>query len=80
MQALYSMAYTLKFMSKQREQDPIDYPVMALEGLWWVEDGDFDITRPDNWKYRLMILQPEHIGPEMFAAARRSAPQARRHA
>jgi hypothetical protein len=70
MQALYSISYTLKFMSKQRENEPIDYPVMALEGLWWVEDGDFDITRPDNWRYRLMILQPEHIGPEMFAEAR----------
>ena len=39
MAALYSAAYTLKFMSKLRKEDPIDYPVMALEGLWWVEDG-----------------------------------------
>ena len=44
MAALYSAAYTLKFMSKLRAEDPIDYPVMALEGLWWVEDGRFDIT------------------------------------
>jgi len=43
-QAIYSMAYTLKFMLKKRKTDPIDYPVMALEGLWWVEDGFFDIT------------------------------------
>ena len=41
MGALYSAAYTLKFMSKLRKEDPIDYPVMALEGLWWVEDGKF---------------------------------------
>ena len=40
MAALYSVAYTLKFMSKLRKEDPIDYPVMALEGLWWVEDGN----------------------------------------
>ena len=33
MGALYSAAYTLKFMSKLRKEDPIDYPVMALEGL-----------------------------------------------
>ena len=39
MGALYSAAYTLKFMSKLRKENPIDYPVMALEGLWWVEDG-----------------------------------------
>ncbi|NTU56665.1 MAG: hypothetical protein HGA79_10490, partial [Anaerolineales bacterium] len=57
-QALYSISYTLKFMLKKRRTDPIDYPVMALEGLWWVEDGFFDITVKDNWFYTLMILQP----------------------
>lgn len=61
MQAMYGAAYTLKFMFKQRKQDPVDYPVMALEGLWWVEDGQFDITIKDNWFYRLLILQPEVI-------------------
>ena len=40
-QALYSISYTLKFMLKKRKTNPIDYPVMALEGLWWVEDGFF---------------------------------------
>ncbi len=33
MAALCGAAYTLKFMSKLRKEDPIDYPVMALEGL-----------------------------------------------
>ncbi len=69
MGALYGAAYTLKFMSKQRETDPIDYPVMALEALWWVEDGQFDISRPDNWYWRAMIMQPGHITQRMFAEA-----------
>jgi hypothetical protein len=69
-QALYSLAYTLKFMLKKRKTDAIDYPVMALEGLWWVEDGQFDIRVKDNWYYTLMILQPEVITPEIFEAAR----------
>ncbi len=69
MAALYSAAYTLKFMSKLRKEDPIDYPVMALEGLWWVEDGQFDITIKDNWVYTMMIMQPDHITPAMFAEA-----------
>ena len=43
MQAMYGAAYTLKFMSKLSKEDPIDYPVMALEGLWFIEEGDFDI-------------------------------------
>ena len=50
-QAMYSMAYTLKFMLKKRRTDAIDYPVMALEGLWWVADGIFDISVKDNWLY-----------------------------
>ncbi|MDQ3005866.1 MAG: GyrI-like domain-containing protein [Chloroflexota bacterium] len=66
-QALYSLAYTLRFMLKKRETDAIDYPVMPLEGLWWVEDGMFDITIKDNWFYTLMILQPDVITPEVFA-------------
>lgn len=66
-QALYGIAYTLKFMLKKDKDDPIDYPVMALEGLWWVEDGVFDITIKDNWYYTLMILQPEIITPALFA-------------
>jgi len=70
MAALYGAAYTLKFMSKLRKEDPIDYPVMALEGLWWAEDGAFAITVKDNWVYTLMIMVPDHITPEMFEDAR----------
>lgn len=69
-QALYGIAYTLKFTLRKRKTNPIDYPVMALEGLWWVEDGRFDITKPDNWLYTLMILQPDVITPELFEQAR----------
>jgi hypothetical protein len=67
--ALYGAAYTLKFMSKKRDIDPIDYPVMPLEGLWRVEYGKFDITVKDNWGYTLLIMQPDHITPDMFEQA-----------
>jgi hypothetical protein len=67
MQALYNAAYTLKFAAKLKKQDPFDYPVMALEGLWWVEDGTFDIRKPGNWKYTVMIMQPDLVTPRMFA-------------
>jgi hypothetical protein len=68
LQALYGMAYTLKFMSKQRARNPIDYPVMALEALWWVSGGSYlDPKQP--WKFTAMILQPDHITPHMFAEA-----------
>lgn len=68
--ALYGLAYTLKFMLKKRKTNAIDYPVMALEGLWWVEDGFFDITVKDNWFYTLMMMQPEVITSEIFEEAR----------
>ena len=69
-QALYGISYTLKFASKLRKVDPIDYPVMVLEGLWWVEVGEFSIERKDNYVWTVMILHPEHITPEMFEEAR----------
>jgi hypothetical protein len=68
-EAMYGAAYTLKFASKQRKQDPIDFPVMALEGLWWVETGMYDFNNASGWLYTLMIMQPEHITPAMFADA-----------
>jgi hypothetical protein len=70
MQALYNAAYTLKFMVKQRKENPVDYPVMALEGLWWVEDGHFDINVKDNWFYTVMILQPDLVTATLFKDAR----------
>jgi hypothetical protein len=69
-QALYGIAYTLKFTFKKRKANAIDFPVMALEGLWWVENGLFDITKPDNWRYRLMILEPDVVTQEVFQSAR----------
>ena len=69
-QTLYGISYTLKFTLKKRKTNAIDYSVMALEGLWWVEDGKFDIHIKDNWAYTLMIMQPDVITPEIFEEAR----------
>lgn len=69
LQAIYSASYTLKFMLKQRPTDPVDYPVMSLEGLWWVEDGRFDINIKDNWFYTVQIMQPDCITSDLFAEA-----------
>jgi hypothetical protein len=69
MQALYGAAYTLKFTSKLSKTNPINYPVMALEGLWSVQSGQFDFSNKEAWQYTLMIMQPDHITGEMLAAA-----------
>lgn len=68
-QALYAVAYTLKFMIKKRSVNALDYPVMPLEGLWSVTDGKFDIRIKDNWDYTLMILTPDAIKQADFKGA-----------
>ena len=56
-QALYSISYTLKFKFKFEEK--INYPVMPLEGLWWVGNNEqFDMQQKDKWFWTLMIMQP----------------------
>ena len=64
--ALYGISYTLKFMFKKHAENPIDYPVMALEGLWATESGVFDPTVRENWRYTAMIMQPDIITPDVF--------------
>jgi hypothetical protein len=68
--ALYALSYTLKFVSKKRPVDPIDYTVMALEGLWTTPSGGEDYADHNDWTYTLMIMQPDHITKEMFEEAR----------
>ncbi len=61
MMALYGMAYTLKFHYKEKGTD---FKVMALEGLWWIKDGVFDMNKPaprENWRWRSMIRVPDLV-------------------
>jgi len=63
--ALYPLAYALKFMVKKGAIG-IDYGVMPLEGLWWADDmGSFSIADKDGWKWTLMIMQPEIVTKQM---------------
>jgi len=68
--ALHGLSYTLKFMSKRRPADPIDYTVMALEGLWTTPTGGADWATTGDWQWTLMIMQPDQITGDMFAEAR----------
>ena len=67
--ALYGMSFTLKFMSKLNKAKPIDYKIMALEGLWWTEFGEFRVDRKDDLLWTMMMLQPGHINKAMVAEA-----------
>ena len=65
---LYPLSY-IKFMIK-KGQVGIDYGVLPLEGLWWADDmSSFGIEYKENWKWTLMIMQPELITKEMVKKA-----------
>lgn len=69
MGALYAVAYTIKFARKKAGKGP-DYGVMPPEALWWTERGEFDMARRDQWRWTLMIAQPDFISPEEVEEAR----------
>ena len=57
---LYSVAYTLKFTFKKEKV--IDYPVMALEGLWCADDmADFLADKRENWRWTVLIVLPDVV-------------------
>lgn len=67
-EALYSVAYTLKFTLKR--EGAIDFGVMPLEGLWWAKDAeDFLAGRKSAWSWTAMLLQPDIITDELVADA-----------
>jgi hypothetical protein len=69
LEALYAVAYALKFASKKMLE--MDYVVPPLEGLWWAEDMDVFTASSDKsaWDWTMMIMQPEWVTQEMFEEA-----------
>jgi hypothetical protein len=68
-EALYAVAYKLKFASKNELEK--DYVVPPLEGLWWAEDmASFtDQLDKNAWSWTMMIMQPDWITQGMFQEA-----------
>ena len=67
-EALYALSYKIKFAI--RESKDVDYGVMPLECLWWMDDmNEFSRDRIDEWKWSAMIMQPNFITKEIVEAA-----------
>jgi hypothetical protein len=68
-EALYAVAYKMKFSSKKKEKD---YVVPPLEGLWWADDmGDFTTNRDKSkWDWTMMIMTPDWITAAVYLQAR----------
>ena len=69
LEALYPVAYKLKFSSKRDLGR--DYVVPPLEGLWWAEDMTAFTSARDKsqWSWTMMILAPDWIDRAAFEAA-----------
>lgn len=70
-QALYSIAYTMKFGRKKRGEES-DYKMMPLDGLWWAKDmSSFMKDDRAKWQWTLMLAQPDFITkPEVARAVK----------
>lgn len=67
-QALYGAAYTIKFTLKFARKGP-EYKVPPLDSLWWVTSGSFEKAPKRAWRWRLLLLQPDHVTKADLAAA-----------
>lgn len=67
-EALYGLSFTVKFDVKKGVG--LDYTVMPLEGLWWAKDiTAFSADRKDEWQWKMMIMQPDHVTAKHVNAA-----------
>ncbi|MFJ8628484.1 GyrI-like domain-containing protein [Kitasatospora sp. NPDC093550] len=72
-EALYAVAYTVKFASKGGA-DGGDFVVGPLEALWWSERPEVFTTREkDSWNWTALISMPAWITEETIEEAKRTA-------
>jgi hypothetical protein len=69
---LYSVAYPIKFISKNEAGR--DYAVPPLEGIWWADDLSVFVGGDrDRWQWTMMLMQPDWITADMFDSGMRKA-------
>ena len=80
LQALYGVAYTLKFTLKKTDPER-DFKVAPLEGLWWTDEGApamDDLQRDrDAWNWTMMIAVPDAVTADEVTAAAGAAARKR---
>lgn len=74
-QALYTVAYSIKFVCKARGEDFI---VPKLEALWWFDNEKYDVLTIEEapaiiprseWEYRLLLRMPDFVSDKDIASA-----------
>ena len=66
--ALYSFSYAVKmsYKSKDAPSGYYDYTVFPLEGVWDLVDRTKPVEDKNNYKYTIMIRQPDFLTDELF--------------
>ncbi len=66
--ALYSFSYAVKmsYKSDNVPTDYYDYTVFPLEGVWDLIDKALPTTDKSNFKYKIMIRQPDFLTADLF--------------
>ncbi|MEV1009533.1 GyrI-like domain-containing protein [Streptomyces sp. NPDC049881] len=71
-EALYAVAYTLKFAAKRT--DGGDFVVGPLEGLWWADEWSaFTARAKDTWNWTMLLVLPPWITGTMIEDAKTAA-------
>jgi hypothetical protein len=65
---LYGFSYTIKMSYKSKDVPAGYYPykVFPLEGVWDLQDITKSAADKSNYKYSMMIRQPDFVTPELF--------------
>lgn len=66
-EALYAVAYGVKFAYKEEGKD---FVVPKMEGQWWVEgELPFDQTPREEWHWNIVIPMPEFVSKSVVESA-----------
>ncbi len=74
-EAIYKIAYTLKFQSKERG---FDFVVPKMEAFWWIAGGaenqkEFMNTPREEWHWKILIRLPDFIERDLVNKALQAA-------
>jgi hypothetical protein len=76
LQTLYPVAYSIKFICKNKGKD---FVVPKLEGLWWFDETKFKnismedaprIISRNEWCWRLLLRVPDFVDDQVFELAK----------
>ncbi|MEL7148071.1 MAG: GyrI-like domain-containing protein [Bacteroidota bacterium] len=80
-EALYKLAYPIKFKLKELE---MDFVMPKMEGFWWVDQeikssAEFKEVPRSEWRWKLLIRMPDFVEEHHFSRAQYIAEERNTH-